>query len=72
MLRSHLHEAAKLLLTRVHKWSALIAWDMWLAKQSGIRKAKVAVPRKRAVVLHRMWIDGTEFNRPWCYLRYFL
>jgi hypothetical protein len=27
-----------------------------------LRKAKVAVARKFAVILHRMWIDGTEFN----------
>ena len=35
---------------------------MKLAKRSGLRKAKVAVARKLAVILHRMWIDGTEFN----------
>jgi hypothetical protein len=29
---------------------------------NGLRKAKVAVARKLAVILHRMWIDGTEFN----------
>ena len=33
-----------------------------LAKRSGLRKAKIAVARKLAVILHRMWIDGTEFN----------
>jgi transposase len=35
---------------------------MRLAKRNGLRKAKVAVARKLAVILHRMWIDGTEFN----------
>jgi len=50
------------LLTRVTKWSALKAWGIRLAKRSGLRKAKVAVARKLAVVLHRMWIDGTEFT----------
>ena len=35
---------------------------MRIAKRSGIRKAKVAVARKLAVILHRMWIDGTEFK----------
>ena len=35
---------------------------MKLAKRNGLRKAKVAVARKLAVILHRMWIDGTEFN----------
>jgi hypothetical protein len=33
-----------------------------LAKRVGLRKAKVAVARKLAVILHRMWIDGTEFQ----------
>ena len=41
---------------------ALKAWGMRLAKRNGLRKATVAVARKLAVVLHRMWIDGTEFN----------
>lgn len=62
MLRSYLFEAAGVLLTRVPKWSALKAWGMKLAKRNGLRKAKVAVARKLAVILHRMWIDGTEFN----------
>ena len=58
MLRSYLFEAAGVLLTRV----ALKAWGMRLAKRNGLRKATVAVARKLAVILHRMWIDGTEFN----------
>jgi hypothetical protein len=62
MLRCYLYEAANVLLTRVAKWSALKAWGVRLAKRSGIRKAKVAVARKLAVILHRMWIEGTEFN----------
>lgn len=62
MLRSYLYEAANVLLTRVVKWSALKAWGIRLAKRSGLRKAKVAVARKLAVILHRMWIDGTEFK----------
>src|SRR4249920_1986661 len=62
MLRSYLFEAAGVLLTRVPKWSAVKAWGVRLAKRNGLRKAKVAVARKLAVILHRMWIDGTEFN----------
>ncbi len=62
MLRSYLFEAANVLLTRVTKWSALKAWGIRLAKRSGLRKAKVAVARKLAVILHRMWIDGSEFR----------
>ena len=50
------------LLTRVHKWCALKAWGMRLAKRIGLRKAKIAVARKLAVILHRMWMDGTEFQ----------
>jgi transposase len=62
MLRSYLYEAANVLLTRVAKWSTLKAWGVRLAKRSGLRKAKVAVARKLAVILHRMWIEGTEFK----------
>ena len=62
MLRMYLFEAAGVLLTRVPKWSALKAWGIRLAKRNGLRKAKVAVARKLAVILHRMWIDGTEFK----------
>ena len=57
-----LYEAANVLLTSVAKWSALKAWGIRLAKRSGLRKAKVAVARKLAVILHRMWIDGTDFK----------
>src|SRR5262249_29311982 len=62
MLRMYLFEAAGVLLTRVPKWSALKAWGTRLTKRNGLRKAKVAVARKLAVILHRMWVDGTEFN----------
>ena len=62
MLRSYLYEAANVLLTRVAKWSTLKAWGIRIAKRSGLRKAKVAVARKLAVILHRMWIEGTEFK----------
>jgi transposase len=62
MLRMYLFEAAGVLLTRVPKWSALKAWGTRLIKRNGLRKAKVAVARKLAVILHRMWIEGTEFN----------
>ena len=62
MLRTYLYEAANVLLTRIEKWSALKAWGIRLAKRSGLRKAKVAVARKLAVILHRMWIESTEFK----------
>ena len=62
MMRMYLFEAAGVLLTRVPKWSALKAWGIRLAKRNGLRKAKVAVARKLAVILHHMWVDGTKFN----------
>jgi len=62
MMRSYLYEAANVLLTRVPSWSTLKAWGVRLAKRVGIRKTKVAVARKLAVILHRMWLDGTDFN----------
>ena len=61
MLRSYLYEAANVLLTRVARWSTLKVWGMRIAKRKSLGKAKVAVARKLAVILHRMWIDGTEF-----------
>jgi|HubBroStandDraft_6_1064221.scaffolds.fasta_scaffold1517893_1 transposase len=63
MLRSYLFEAAGVLLTRVPKWSAVKGWGVGLAKRNGLRNAKVALARKLAVILHRMWIDGTEFSQ---------
>ena len=62
MLRSYLYEAANALLTRTQSWSALKAWGVKLWKRIGLRKAKVAVARKLAVILHRIWIDQTPFQ----------
>jgi len=62
MLRSYLFEAAGVLLTRVPHWCRLKAWGHRLAKRVGFKKAKVAVARKLAVILHRMWRDGTDFK----------
>lgn len=50
------------MLTRAVHFSALKAWGMKVAARQGARKAKVAVARKLAVVLHRMWVEGTEFR----------
>lgn len=61
-VRTHLYEAANVLLTRIRKPSALQDWGLRIAKRSGFKKAKVAVARKLAIVLHRMWSDGTEFR----------
>ena len=55
------YEAANVILTRPVKGSTLKSWWMRLAARAGMRKAKVALARKLAVVLHRMLADGTNF-----------
>jgi transposase len=62
MVRSYLFEAAGVLLTRVPQWCKLKAWGHRLWKRIGFKKAKIAVARKLAVILHRMWRDGTDFH----------
>ena len=62
LTRSYLFEAANVLLTRVERWSSLKAWAIRLAKRSGAKKAKVALARKLAALLHRLWQDGTTFR----------
>jgi len=62
MMRTALYEAAQVLLTRTQKWSWLKAWGMQVARRRGAKKAIVALARRLAVVMHRMWIDGTEFR----------
>jgi len=61
MVRSYLFEAAGVLLTRVPQWCKLKAWGHRLWKRIGFKKAKIAVARKLAVILHRMWRDETDF-----------
>jgi transposase len=61
-VRAVLYEAAHVILTRPVKGSTLKSWAMRLAARAGMRKAKVALARKLAVVLHRMLADGTTFN----------
>ena len=62
MVRTALYEAANALLLRVQRFSALKRWAMEVAKRRGMKRAKVALARKLAVILHRMWIDGTDFR----------
>ena len=61
-VRATLYAAANAMLMRSIAWSSLKAWGMRLMKTNGRRRAIVAVARKLAVVLHRMWADGTEFR----------
>ena len=62
MVRHLLYEAASALMTRTRKWSRLRAWSMALAKRRGLKRATVAVARKLAVVMHRIWVTGEEFD----------
>ena len=61
MARGMLFEAANAMLTRVARFSSLKAWAMRIASRRGMTKAKVALARKLAVVLHRMLADGSPF-----------
>ena len=61
-VRAALYIAAHSLMTRSAKYSSLKVWGMQLAKKRGHRRAVIAVARKLAVILHRMWIDDTQFH----------
>ena len=61
-VRTALYEAAHIILTRPVKGSALKRWAARLAKRAGMQKAKVALARKLAVIMHRMLVDGTTFD----------
>ena len=62
LARTALYEAAHSLLTRSKKWSSLRAWGMTIAKRRGMARARVAVARKLAVILHRMWANASDFR----------
>ena len=61
MMRMHLYEAAQVLLRRTSKPTALKKWGSDIAKRTSRKVAMTAVARKLAVILHRMWVDETEF-----------
>jgi transposase len=60
--RVALFEAAHVMMTRVAAWFPLKAWAMRVAARRGAKRAKVALARRLAVILHRIWVDGTEFQ----------
>jgi transposase len=62
MMRMMLYEAAQSMLVRSAKWSWLKAWAIKIARHRGMKKAIVALARRLAVIMHRMWVDGTEFR----------
>ena len=62
LTRSYLFEAANVLLRVVRRGSPLKSWGLKLTKRIGPKKAKVAVARKLAIILHCLWTDGTQFD----------
>lgn len=61
-VRTALYEAASAMITRSKKHCTLKAWGMRVAAKRGHKRAVVAVARKLAVIMHRMWIDGSSFR----------
>ncbi len=62
LLRAYLFEAATVLLSLHPRASALKIWGLALAKRIGMRRAKVAVARKLAIIMHRVWSDQSEYR----------
>ena len=62
LVRTYLFEAATVLLGRVKRWSPLKAWAVRLAQRAGATKARVALARKLAVVMHAIWRGGQPFR----------
>lgn len=62
-VREALYQAAHIMLTKpIKNCSALKSWAMRIAKRAGMQKAKVALARRLAVIMHRMLADGKPFN----------
>ena len=64
MMRALLYEGAQTVLTRSIKWSWLKAWAMKIAKNRGLKRTIVALARRLAVIMHRIWVDrGSKVAR---------
>lgn len=62
LTRSYLYEAAQTLMRRLAKRNTVKEWGYEIARRSSMKNACVAVARKISVILHRLWIDGTEYQ----------
>ena len=62
MIRSYLYQAATVILSKTASWSRLKAWGMRIVKRAGFKRAAIAVARKLAIIMHSIWVDGTEFE----------
>ena len=61
-VRRALYQAANVLMHHSKRWCALKSWAVRLAKRRGLAKAKVALARKLAVVMHKMWTTGENYR----------
>lgn len=61
-VRTLLYEAANVMLTRYKGELKLKDWAFAIAKRSNMRKARVALARRLAVIMHAMLRHGTEFQ----------
>lgn len=61
-VRAALYEAASAMLVRSRSWRAVKGWGVKIAARRGHRRVVTAVARKLAVIMRRMWLDGTEFR----------
>ena len=62
MTRTYLYEAANAIITRTREGSPLLEWATAIAKRTGSSKARVALARKLAVILHAMWRTGSPYK----------
>jgi transposase len=62
MLRRALYEAANVILSQVKKPFALQQWGKKIAEAKGAKRARTAVARKLAALLHSLWLNETEFR----------
>lgn len=60
-MRTALYQAATVMMHR-SKPSWLKAWGLRVAQRRGMKRAVIAMARRIGVILHRMWVDGTEFR----------
>ena len=61
-VRCALYMAAHSLVVRSEQWCSLKVWGIKLMRTKGHRRATIAVARKLAVILHQMWLNGTDFR----------
>jgi transposase len=62
VMQTMLYEAAQVMITRSSRWSWLKAWSIKIAQRRSMKKAVSALARRLAVIIHRMWVGGTEFR----------